>query len=120
MSLRRAMALALVGASLVPATATAQSAGDDQYEDPFGGGEEPAPPAAEQTPQPAEPEPTDPAPAEPSAGSQGETAAGTPTVTSGAELPRTGANAGLLGGAGVVLVLAGTVVRLRLRADGAG
>jgi hypothetical protein len=106
MSLRRAMALALVGASLVPATATAQSAGDDQYEDPFGGGEEPAPPA--------------PAPAEPSAGSQGETAAGTPTVTSGAELPRTGANAGLLGGAGVVLVLAGTIVRLRLRADGAG
>ena len=111
--LRRRLAV-LASAILLglPASAGAQSAGDDQYEDPFageqdqgqaqtgGGGEEQAPAA---TPAPAQ------AP---------ETAA-TASVQSApatqAELPYTGAAAGAVLIAGATLLAGGVALRVRVR-----
>ena len=110
------MASALLAA---PAVAHAQSAGDEQYVDPFQGGdgggqEEPAPPPE----QPAQPAPA--APAEPAPGGDG---AAEPTPTSAPEteaeaaqstsptLPRTGAPVVLLGAIGYGLLVAGIAIR---------
>jgi LPXTG-motif cell wall-anchored protein len=98
--------------ALAGAPAWAQSAGDEQYDDPFAGQEDqgsssqpaptataaPAPAAAQAAPAPA------PAPA-------------APTATA-AQLPRTGAETLLTALAGVGLVMAGVGLRLRLPADG--
>jgi LPXTG-motif cell wall-anchored protein len=98
--------------------AWAQSAGDEQYQDPFsgqnggsssgggssGGSSQSQAPAATSTPAPAAPAAT--APAASSAASQQP------------QLPRTGAETLLTALAGVGLVLAGVGLRLRLPADG--
>jgi LPXTG-motif cell wall-anchored protein len=106
----------LVAATLaLPAAAFGQSAGDEQYDDPFapeeqtGGGSQPAPepepeaPAAPSTPaaEPAQ------APAPSSDGGGGESGSG--------QLPYTGADSGLLALAGGTLVLSGLALRRRTR-----
>jgi hypothetical protein len=115
--LRVLTALMLAVAMLAaPAVAQAQSAGDDQYVDPFQGGdgggqEEPAP----QPEQPAAPAPAAPAqPAEPAPGGDGTVEpapaaeAAQPTSPT---LPRTGAPVILLAAAGYGLLLAGIAIR---------
>jgi hypothetical protein len=113
------LALALAGpptwsrAALGPDAAAAQSAGDDQYADPFAPGDSSsghssAPPKAAPTSAPA-----------PAAAVQATTA---PAPAAAAaqqsdELPRTGGEPLLIALAGVGLVIAGVVLRLRARGD---
>jgi LPXTG-motif cell wall-anchored protein len=94
--------------TLLPAAAAAQSAGDEQYEDPFAG-EQPAPTS---TPAPA-----------PSLGSRtappaAPSAAPAPAAPTSAQLPRTGADLPLTALAGAVLLASGVGLRLRLQAHG--
>ena len=96
--------------ALVPAAASAQSAGDEQYEDPFGD-EQPqsqATPAPTQAPA-AEPSQSEaaPAPAAP------ELSADMPPAP--APLPRTGGDAWLPGLLGLVLLSAGVALRAHAR-----
>jgi hypothetical protein len=94
----------------------AQSAGDEQYVDPFHGGEEQPSQAPEEPPQAPAPEapaqPAEPAPAAPAAPS-GETGDPTaaPTQTASPTLPRTGLPIALLLSAGYALLLAGVALR---------
>ena len=94
-----------------PATALAQSAGDEQYVDPI---EEPAPPSdgGGETPSGSGTAPSAPsAPAAPAAPTEPGTTA---TPTAAGELPRTGMDAVLIALAGCALLLAGLGVRLAL------
>jgi hypothetical protein len=98
--------------ALLPAAASAQSAGDEQYEDPFGD-EQPqsqATPAPTQAPaaEPAQSEAT-PAPAAPA---QPAPAAAPATA---AQLPRTGGDAWLPGLLGLFLLSAGVALRAHAR-----
>ena len=113
------IATALIAAALaLPGAAWGQSAGDEQYEDPFApeqgqsgdggaqeeeeGGGQPAP-----EPEPAPAAPAAPAPApEPAAGA----------AVQAEQLPRTGspADAGLLALSGTLLLAGGVVLRVRL------
>jgi len=99
-------------AALGPAAATAQSAGDDQYDDPFAGQGGNSSSGHSSAPQQVAPTST-PAPA-PAA-----TAAPAPTAAAAQqdELPRTGAEPLLIAIAGLALVLAGVALRLRLHGD---
>ena len=107
--MRRALSLLLAAFMLaVPSAAFAQSAGDEQYADPFdqppgGSQEEPAPARA---PAPA------PAPAQ-----GGVTGAAAETQvaqqTDAPTLPATGLPVGLLAGTGALLLAAGTTLRRR-------
>jgi LPXTG-motif cell wall-anchored protein len=116
---RRLVALAVAFLLASPASALAQSAGDEQYDDPFGGGggggqqeqpastPEPAPAPAEPAPAPAataEPTTSEPAPAAPAAESSS-------TGGKGKQLPRTGAPTGLVIAAGVAMLLGGLLLR---------
>ena len=110
-AMRRPIALLLAGAMLfVPSAALAQSAGDEQYADPFGEVEEPSG-SQEEPAAPAEPAPapataeTGVPPAEEAVASQ-ETAAPT--------LPATGLPIGLMAGAGAALFAAGGALRRRV------
>jgi hypothetical protein len=118
--------LAALAAALVvlaaPAPALAQSAGDDQYQDPFGGnsggdssgnggspdGGGSAPSAPAPAPAPATPA-ADPAPVQPAA-----------TAPAGVQLPYTGSPvpAALLAAAGTLLLAGGITLRIRLREHG--
>jgi hypothetical protein len=95
----------------LPSAALAQSAGDEQYADPFGQVEQPNSGQGQQNQAPAQPAPapaqtTVPAtPADQAVASQ-ETAAPT--------LPATGLPAGLLAGTGALLLAAGTTLRRRV------
>jgi hypothetical protein len=103
----------------VPAAGLAQSAGDEQYVDPFQGGEEqpaqqPQEPAQEPPQEPAA-QPVEPAPAAPAAPSGGDgdvTAA--PAQPESPTLPRTGWPVVLVGSAGYALLLAGVALRRKL------
>ena len=93
----------------LPPAALAQSAGDEQYADPFGEVEEPS--GSQGEPAPAlEPEPA-PAPAEPAA--SGEEAVAS-QETAAPTLPATGLPAGLVAGAGALLLAGGTTLRRRV------
>ena len=115
---RIATCLATLALLALPATALAQSAGDEQYSDPFGkvengndngggGGGNATEAPAPDTSTPAAPAP---APAETSVESTGTTA----TDATGAQLPRTGFPVLLLAGAGALLALSGAALRRRL------
>jgi LPXTG-motif cell wall-anchored protein len=117
--MQRALTALIVAVAMLalPAGALAQSAGDDQYVDPFqndGGGrqEEPAP-APEEPAAPPE-EPAAPPPAEPAPGGNG-TASAEPSAEAAQEtaptLPRTGAPVILFAAAGYALLLAGLAIR---------
>jgi hypothetical protein len=108
--MRRSVPLLLTLLALsFPSTALAQSAGDEQYADPFGQVEEPSGSQDESAPAP---EPT-PAPAE-----SGQTATATQTEvaqpTGAQTLPATGLPVALLAGAGGLLLSGGTMLRRRV------
>jgi 2-oxoglutarate dehydrogenase E2 component (dihydrolipoamide succinyltransferase) len=112
------VALAL-GPAALPTAALAQSAGDDQYQDPFGGGSSPS---SAPTPQPAVPAPSAPAAAPAQAAPAAAPAATAAQAAPAPELPYTGSpvDAGLLAAAGGVLLASGLTLRVRLRErDGA-
>ena len=92
----------------LPAGALAQSAGDDQYTDPFNQGDTPA-----QENAPAEaPAGTPEGGAEPAPGGDGTAAPEVEAAQDGAPtLPRTGAPVVLLAAAGYALLLAGIAIR---------
>jgi uncharacterized surface anchored protein len=96
--------------ALVPAAAAAQSAGDEQYEDPFGDEQ----PQAQATPAPAQAPaaqaPTTPAPATPATPTQPAT-----SPSAQAELPRTGGDARLPALLGLALLSAGVALRAHAR-----
>ena len=106
------LAVLAVAASLVlPAGALAQSAGDDQYTDPFGE-EEPATQQQEPAPeQPAAPPSGTPEPAPGGDGSAEPAPAAVAAQGSPPTLPRTGAPVLLLGASGYALLLAGIAIR---------
>jgi LPXTG-motif cell wall-anchored protein len=110
---RRVALVALVLAGTMPSTALAQTAGDEQYQDPFGGEAESPPPAQ---PAPAEPAPAAPAPV-PDAPGPATPATGTamPAAAAPAQLPYTGADAGMVALAGGLLLAGGVTLRVRLR-----
>jgi hypothetical protein len=93
----------------MPSAALAQSAGDEQYSDPFGGTEEPS----GSQDQPADAPAAEPAPAEPAAPT---TSGGEATASqqSGPTLPTTGLPAAALAGAGALLLAGGTGLRRRV------
>jgi hypothetical protein len=108
---RRSLAVAGTVLALLPAAAAAQSAGDEQYSDPFAGqspSSTPAPttaPATGAQPAQATPAPAAAAPAASNAPAQA------------AQLPRTGWDAGVPGMLGLVLMSAGVALRARVRRD---
>jgi LPXTG-motif cell wall-anchored protein len=104
---------AAVMLALLPASAAAQSAGDEQYEDPFGEEQSQATPTATPAPaQPAEPAQTAPAP-QPAPAQPAPAPAAAPAQA--AQLPRTGSDAALPGVLGLILVAAGVALRARVR-----
>jgi LPXTG-motif cell wall-anchored protein len=131
MPYRRRLVVALTGLALAfPGTALAQSAGDDQYSDPFGGGgggggnssatptPTPAAPSAPSTSSTAPSTSTSTAPSSAGAAATPAPAASAtaPVTTSSGQLPYTGADAGLLALAGVLCIGGGVALRVRLRA----
>jgi LPXTG-motif cell wall-anchored protein len=131
---RRLAALLAAGLLAAPASALGQSAGDEQYQDPFagegqqqpqggsdddavdngGGGEEPAVTQAPETAAPA-PETAAPAPAPEAAPAESAPGTAAPVTQSAPELPRTGAWTGAIMLAGAILLAGGVVLRVRLR-----
>lgn len=106
-------ACALVVTALAfPGAAFGQSAGDDQYEDPFAPTEEPAGGGAQEPEPQPDPAPAAPAPAAP-APAPAATSAQSPN--GGAQLPRTGADEGWVALAGAVMLAAGIALRVRTR-----
>jgi hypothetical protein len=110
--LKSALAACAAALALLPAGASAQGAGDDQYSDPFGSdGEEQAQPTATPRAPAATPAPAQPAPT--AAPPEGQPApAATPT---GPTLPYTGVDGWLVAGGGVLMLGAGLTLRARLR-----
>jgi hypothetical protein len=107
---RRSLAVAGTVLALLPAAAAAQSAGDEQYSDPFANQSPASTPTA--TPAPAtgaQPAQATPAPAAAPAASNAPAQA--------AQLPRTGWAAGVPGVLGLVLMSAGVALRARVRRD---
>ena len=115
MALRLATMLVALALSLAaPTAALAQGAGDDQYTDPFGSGQNDDSGSGDEdagadpgTSEPAEPAPA-PAPAPEATASQQEPAGQE-------QLPYTGADEGLVALAGGMLLAGGFALRLRLR-----
>jgi LPXTG-motif cell wall-anchored protein len=103
---RLSLSLIAVLFALLPAGALAQSAGDEQYEDPFA--DEPAQEA------PAAPPASTPAPAAPAAPATAGQAPAAPQAAA-AQLPRTGAETWLLALAGLALLCAGATLRAHAR-----
>jgi hypothetical protein len=110
--MQRALAALILAAALLaaPGAAFAQSAGDEQYTDPFqgdaGGGQTEQPAQTQPEPEPAPPpeQPAGQVPAE-------EGAAAESAQTTSPTLPRTGAPVALLAAAGYALMLAGIAIR---------
>src|SRR5215211_8220414 len=112
---RRSVSVAGVLLALTPAAAGAQSAGDEQYEDPFANQQPqaqatPAPAAdpAEETATPAPGAQATPAPATPAPAAAAQPAAG--AAPAQAELPRTGGDARLTALLGLGLLSAGVAL----------
>ena len=112
---RRIVSLAAVLLALTPAAALAQSAGDEQYQDPFQGQGQATPTA---TPAPAQPAQAPAAPAAtPAAPATAPSPAAAAAPAQAAQLPRTGWDAALPGVCGLILLSAGGVLRARVRRD---
>ena len=107
---RLLVVLVAVLALAAPAAVLADSAGDNQYQDPFAN-TAPQNTTPQTAPAPAPTSPAQPAPAQ-STSSSG-TPATAPAAASG-QLPRTGLDLRLVGGAGIVLLGGGLLLRRRL------
>jgi hypothetical protein len=106
--------------ALLPATAFAQGAGDDQYSDPFGSEPEQATPTATPNAPTAPAAPTATPPPAPTTGTASPppapaATAAPPSRPAAPTLPYTGVDARLAGGAGALLLGAGLLLRARLR-----
>jgi hypothetical protein len=115
---RRSLSVAVVGLALLPASAGAQSAGDEQYKDPFG--DQPA--QANPTAPPARAAPATQAQAtataRPAPAASAPVAAAQPAPAAApaqAELPLTGGDARLPALLGLVLLSAGVALRAHAR-----
>jgi hypothetical protein len=97
--------------ALLPASAFGQSAGDEQYADPFGDDQQQSQ-AATPTPAPAQAQ-APATPAAPAAQAAPATAAAAPAQA--AQLPRTGWDAALPGTLGLIFLSAGVALRARVR-----
>ena len=107
---RRSLAVAGTVLALLPAAAAAQSAGDEQYSDPFANQTPTPAPATTQAPATAaQPAQATPAPAAVPAASNAPAQA--------AQLPRTGWDAGVPGMLGLALMSACVALRARVRRD---
>jgi hypothetical protein len=107
-AMRRLVTLLLAAFLLaMPSAALAQSAGDEQYADPFGQVDEPN--GSQEEPAPA-PEPV-PAQSDDSLGTSEPVVA---QQTDSPTLPATGLPVGLLAGTGALLLAAGTTLRRRV------
>jgi LPXTG-motif cell wall-anchored protein len=109
---RRSLSIAAVVLAMAPACAAAQSAGDEQYQDPFGKQQAqstPAPAAPAQAPATTPAAPGTPAPAAPNQ------PAPSAVQAAPAQLPRTGGDARLPALLGLVLLSAGVALRARAR-----
>ena len=118
---RRIAALAAVLALIAPATSFAQSAGDDQYQDPFGGDQGQS--QGSDTPESSssgddQGTTTTQAPA-PTSAPEATTAQAAPAAAA-AQLPRTGGDVVLPAVAGFWLLLGGVALRARVRLDDRG
>jgi hypothetical protein len=119
MAVRLAALLGALALSLAaPAAALAQGAGDDQYSDPFGSGQNDDSGSDDADGDAAEPEPSQPE-------SVTEPPAATPAPEATAsqqepaeQLPYTGADEGLVALAGGMLLAGGVALRLRCAASG--
>jgi LPXTG-motif cell wall-anchored protein len=110
---RRLAAIAAAAFLAAPAPALAQSAGDEQYEDPFAGEDQSqSQPDPTATPAPAEPAPAEPAPEEPAPVAEQPAPAATQQQS---ELPRTGLGVAPILAAGALLLGGGIALRVRLR-----
>jgi hypothetical protein len=105
---RRSLAVAGTVLALLPAAAAAQSAGDEQYSDPFANQS----PSSTATPAPAPASGAQPAQATP-APAAAPAASNAPAQA--AQLPRTGWDAGVPGVLGLLLMSAGVALRARVR-----
>ena len=111
---RRTVSVAASMLALLPASAAAQSAGDEQYEDPFGEEQSQATPTA--TPAPAQPpSPRSPRPRSRLPPSPRPAPAPAAAPAQAAQLPRTGSDAVLPGVLGLILVAAGVALRAHVR-----
>jgi hypothetical protein len=110
--MRRLVTL-LIAASLLalPSAALAQSAGDEQYADPFGQVKEPNGGNGQQNQAPAQSAPTPAAPAQTATPTTTADQAVASQETGSATLPRTGLPAWYLAVYGAVLLLSGTALR---------
>jgi LPXTG-motif cell wall-anchored protein len=110
-SRRRLAAFAATALLAAPAPALAQSAGDEQYEDPFAG-EDQSQSQPEPTATPAPEEPVAPAEPAPEPAAEQSTPAATQQQS---ELPRTGLGVAPILAAGALLLGGGIALRVRLR-----
>jgi LPXTG-motif cell wall-anchored protein len=106
----RIACLLAAGALMLPAAAQGQSAGDEEYQDPFGGDaqEQPEPTPA---PEPAASDDGAPQSAQTAPAPTATTAQSVPAAQE--QLPRTGADEGLVALAGGVLLASGLALRRR-------
>jgi LPXTG-motif cell wall-anchored protein len=114
MPIRVALLALLCALLLAPAAASAQSAGDEQYEDPFGD----ATPQAQATPAPAQAPSAAPAQAPATPAPAAPASASAPAATSASapgQLPRTGGDAWIPALLGLGLLSAGVALRARAR-----
>jgi hypothetical protein len=109
--------VSLAAALAMAAPAAAQTPGDDQYQDPFGGDSGQATPTPQATPAPAAPAPAAPAPAPAAPSADSAQARPAPAPPAAPQLPYTGSpvDAALLAVAGGVLLAGGLTLRVRLR-----
>jgi LPXTG-motif cell wall-anchored protein len=110
--MRRLVTL-LIAASLLalPCSALAQSAGDEQYADPFGQVKQPNGGQGQQSQAPAQSAPAPATPAQTAAPTTGADQSVVSQETAGATLPRTGADSVFYLVMGATLLLAGTTIR---------
>lgn len=121
--LKRALVAPAAALALLPASAFAQGAGDDQYADPFGSETEeraqptatPRAPAATPAPAPAQPVPDAAQPVPDAAPPTGRPAPVATASAGGPTLPYTGLDGWLVAGTGGLLLGAGLTLRARLR-----
>jgi LPXTG-motif cell wall-anchored protein len=114
-SRRRLAALAATALLAAPAPALAQSAGDEQYEDPFAG-EDQSQSQPEPTATPAPDAPVAPAEPTPAPEPAAEQPVPAPAATQQqSELPRTGLGVAPILAAGALLLGGGIALRVRLR-----